>query len=390
MERPPVFTRNFVLCTVISFFFTVFFFMFYTGMASYSKDILGASTAMAGFTASIFIIGDLISRLYFGGKFDRFGRKRIVVIFLILGTMMSLLYFVADSVAEVCAVRFVHGLTYGAMASAVNTIVAESLPASRRGEGMGYFMLSLSIGSALGPFICMYLQGSGDYNDIFTIGVIASLGALVTSLFIKDAGRPVVDAGREHVSGSQYYERSALPICLVTFVFFFSYSGVLSFIAPYGAEIGLYDYATFFFVTLSVGTLICRLFLGRIYDVRGENWALIPMFILYILGMVLIGTTGNGIVLLLGGMMIGFNIAQLNSVGQAVVVRDAGPERVGVAVSMFCIFMDMAYAIGAIVNGGIIDLLGYRGNYLLMAGLGLLSLVMYVVLHGISHRGRTV
>ncbi|MBQ2485964.1 MAG: MFS transporter [Candidatus Methanomethylophilus sp.] len=186
MEEQRLFTRNFVLCTVISFFFTVFFFMFFTGMSSYAMDVLGADSALAGLTASIFIAGDLISRMIFGGRLDALGKKRITVGFLFLGTLLSLQYNYADTVTEIIILRFAHGLTYGAMASAVSAIVAESLPFRRRGEGMGYFTLSFSIGSAVGPFLCMYLQDSGTYTDIFNIGVAASLLALVTSLFLVD------------------------------------------------------------------------------------------------------------------------------------------------------------------------------------------------------------
>ena len=384
MKRQSLFTRNFSLCTLICFFYTIFFFMFYTGMTSYSEDILCTGSMLGGFVASIFIGGDIISRLAIGGRLDYYGKKRLAIIFLALGTAISLFYFVTDSVAEILVVRFIHGISYGVAASAVNTIVAQSLPAGRRGEGMGYFMLSMTIGSALGPFMCMYLQGSGLYHEIFAIGCIANLAALIVALFLVDDRKGVEVAPPENPG---IFERSALPISVVAFVFFFSYSGVLSFISPYGNEIGLHIYAVYFFVALSVGTLICRLFLSRMYDIYGENLALIPMFILFVIGMVLLSTATNGYVLLFSGLLIGFNIAQLNSVGQAVVVREASPARVAAAVTMFGIFLDLAYAVGPILNGGLIDCVGYRTNYLLMAGVGLFSLVLYIVLHGRKHRG---
>ena len=387
MKKQSLFTRNFNLCTLICFFYTVFFFMFYTGMTSYSEDILSTGSMLGGFVASIFIGGDIISRLVVGGRLDYYGKKRLAVISLAVGTFVSLFYFAADSVEEILIVRFIHGITYGIAASAINTIVAQSLPAARRGEGMGYFMLSMTIGSALGPFLCMYLQGSGSYHEIFTIGCIANLAALIVSLFLKGDR---MDGARAPPENPGIFERSAFPISLVAFVFFFSYSGVLSFISPYGNEIGLHTYAVYFFVALSTGTLICRLFLSRMYDLYGENLALIPMFLLFVAGMILLSTATNGYVLLFSGLLIGFNIAQLNSVGQAVVVRDASPARVAAAVTMFGIFMDLAYAMGSILNGGLIDCLGYRTNYLLMAGVGLFSLVLYIVLHGRKHHGRPV
>lgn len=387
MDGRPLMTRDFAVCTAVCFFYTIYFFMFYTGMTSYSKDVLGTGSAVAGLTASIFIVGDLIARMVFGGRLDRFGKKRLTVISLLIGTAVSFLYFGVDSVGAVLAVRFVHGFTYGVTATAVNTIVAESLPPERRGEGMGYFMLSLTLGSALGPFLCMYLQDAGTYDDIFSVGCVASLAALVCSLFLSPDGK-TSPAGAGRAEKGSVYERSALPMSVVAFVFFFSYSGVLSFISPYGSEIGLHSYAVYFFVTLSVGTLICRLFLGKVYDIHGENLALVPMFLLFTVGMVLLSSARDGFTLLFSGFLLGFNIAQLNAIGQAVVVREADPSRVGAAVAMFGIFMDLAYAVGPVANGGLIDILGYRGNYLLMAGISLFSLALYYVLHGRYHHGR--
>ena len=382
MAKERLFTRNFILCTVINFFFTMFFFMFFTGMSSFSMDVLGADSTLAGLTASIFIAGDLISRLIFGGRLDAIGKKRIAVGFLFAGTLLSFQYNFADSVTEVLILRFAHGLTYGAMASAVSAIVAEALPFHRRGEGMGYFTLSFSLGSAIGPFLCMYLQDSGTYADIFNIGVASSLLALVFALFLEDDGREPAETR----SKGSFFEPSALPMSLIAFVFFLSYSGVLSFISPYGETIGLHTYAVYFFVVLSTATLICRLFLSRIYDSKGENVALIPMFVMFIVGMAIFSTTGNGWMLLAAAFLMGFNVAQLNSVGQAVLVREAPKKRIAAAISMFSVFLDLAYAVGPVVNGQLIGDFGYRTNYQIMLVLAIVSLVMYLMLHGMKHR----
>ena len=176
----------------------------------------------------------------------------------------------------------------------------------------------------------------------------------------------------------------------MAFVFFFSYSGVLSFISPYGEAIGLHSYAVYFFVVLSAGTMICRLFLSRIYDSKGENVALLPMFVLFIAGMAILSTVTNGWVMLAAGFMMGFNIAQLNSVGQAVLVREAPVERIAASISMFSVFIDLAYALGPVANGQLIGDVGYRANFLIMTGLAVVSLIMYLTLHGMRHRGQNL
>lgn len=382
-----LFTRNFVLCTLISFCFTIVFFMFYTGMASYSSDVLGADSTVAGLVASIFIAGDLVARIAVGNRIRGIGPRRISLVCMGVGTAVTLLYFVSGTVAAICAVRFVHGMTYGAVSNAINTMVADSLPMARRGEGLGYFMLSYSFASAVGPFICMYLQTHGTYGDIFLIGVAASVVATALSAMLSEVRSPAPARSGGRVRLSDHIERSSLSMSLVAFVMFFSYSGVLTFIAPYGRETGLVGYATVFFVVLSAGTIICRLFLGRIYDLYGENVALIPSLALYVIGMALLGTVVSGAGMLVSAFFIGIMVAMLSAVAQAVIIRRAPRERYGVAVSTYSVFVDISYAVGPVVNGFAIGVLGYGGNYVLMALVGVFGLVTYLILHGIPvHR----
>lgn len=376
-----LFTRDFCICTLVCFFYTLYFLIFYTGMTSYAEHRFGVDMAVSGLIASTFIVGDLIARLYVSPRLERFGKRNIVKYSFLFSTALCVLYPYMWDVPSMCVLRLLHGFTYGATSSAVNTLVAEIIPPSRRGEGMGYFMLSLSISSAIGPFLCMYLQDHGSFEDVFAVGTIASLLGLVFS-FCMTKGRPRDPTYRVPKGVRNYFEKSALGMSLVLFVFYFSYSGVLSFVSPYGQTIGLSDFAEYFFVTLSMGTLFARMFLGKVYDVHGENMALIPTFLVFILGMVLLGTADNGWTLLLAGAMIGLNLAMMTSVGQAIVIKLSPPGRYAVAISTFNIAMDISYAIGPVANGSIIDILGYRGNYLVMAAVAGLSLSMYIVLHG--------
>ena len=304
---------------------------------------------------------------------------------MVLCTAMSCLYLLADTVPVVCVIGFVQGAAYGAAETAIYTMVIDGLPLDRRGEGLGYFMLNYSLASAIGPFISISLQNGGSYDMILIAGVAVSLLSAVMVLLIgKDATIPgKYEGGRFRMS--DYFERGALRMSLIMFLFFMSYSGVLTFIAPYGAEKGLGWYASVFFVVMSVSTLICRMFLGKMYDRKGINRALVPFLLAYIAGMVMLGTVSSGPVMLLSAFMIGTMVAMLNMVSQAAVVHDVDASRYGVAVSTLNTFMDLSYMVGPVVNGVMIGYVGYSGNYLAMAVIAMLSFVLYLVLVGIPY-----
>ena len=380
-----LFTGRFLLCTASCFFLTLVFFIFYTGMPAFATNVLGTDETMAGTIAGIFIAGDVLARILAGSRMRSVGPRRIALSSLVLCTVMSCLYLVADTVPMVCAIGFVQGAAYGAAETAIYTMVIDGLPLDRRGEGLGYFMLNYSLASAIGPFISISLQNGGSYDMILIAGVAVSLlSAVMVLLMGEDATIPgKYEGGRFRMS--DYFERGALRMSLIMFLFFMSYSGVLTFIAPYGAEKGLGWYASVFFVVMSVSTLICRMFLGKMYDRKGINRALVPFLLAYIAGMVMLGTVSSGPVMLLSAFMIGTMVAMLNMVSQAAVVHDVDASRYGVAVSTLNTFMDLSYMVGPVVNGVMIGYVGYSGNYLAMAVIAMLSFVLYLVLVGIPY-----
>ena len=384
-------TRGLVLCTVCALFYSMLFFMFFTGISSYSEDMFDTSSTMAGVVVSMFVVGDLLARIYFGRRMNLVGKKRLAVISLGICTAVSASYLVVDSLPIFIVIRVVQGFCYGAAASAVNTLVTEHLPESRRGEGLGYFMISMSLGSAMGPFLCMWLLNNVSYDSVFTLGTLFSILALIMVLGVGDVRREYSAeeiADMRSIRLSNYFERAALPVSTVCFVLYFSYSGVLSFMSPYGTEIGMEDAASIFFIFISASTLISRLFLCRITDTHGDNMAIIPFFLLFIIGYVVLATAETSAILLAAGFLMGFNIAQYVSVGQAAAVRGSPKERYGVAISTFSIFLDLSYVVGPMVHGYLIGEFGFRDNYLIMSCVAGLALLMYIFLHGIREHRR--
>ena len=53
---------------------------------------------------------------------------------------MSGVYMIVDQIAILFAIRLIHGAAYGLLATALGTVVTETVPESKRGEGIGYYM----------------------------------------------------------------------------------------------------------------------------------------------------------------------------------------------------------------------------------------------------------
>jgi MFS family permease len=380
VRKERLFTGEFVLCTVGAFLLTMVFFMFYTEMSSYAEDEFGADSSVGGLVASIFIVGDLIGRVSMGNAMRWIGFRRTAVCLSALLTVTAALYYVADSVLFVCAIRLVQGFCYGSVSSAFNTMAVMKVPASRRGEGLGYYMLNYSLASALGPLIAIYLGNDGDYDAIFAIGIIFAAVATLTALAMKEEAK-VPRPPKHRPRLSDYLEPSAYRVSAVIFLYFFAYSGIITFAGSYGKEYGLEDYMTFYFAAMSVVTLFCRLFLGKTYDTRGANVAILPSLFMFSAGMLLMALK-SGPAAILSAMLIGTMIAMLTGTSQAIITKDAEPSRYSQAIATYNVALDLSYAVGPTIIGEVADASGYADAYLYLGLLSLLFIAVYWVLVG--------
>lgn len=151
--QQKLWTKDFLLFFGSSFFIGLNFYLLMTTMALYAMQQFAASEGLAGLASSIFVIGALIARLVVGGIVEKFGRKKLLYSGLVLFMIATFLYFFSSSIIVLFIVRLINGIAFGIAHTAMNTTVMDSLPKDRRGEGTGYFSLSSTGATAIGPFI---------------------------------------------------------------------------------------------------------------------------------------------------------------------------------------------------------------------------------------------
>ena len=61
-------------------------------------------------------------------------------------------YFVENSIGMIIVLRIIQGFTHGLITNAASAVVADIIPANKRGEGIGYYSTSMNIAMAIGPF----------------------------------------------------------------------------------------------------------------------------------------------------------------------------------------------------------------------------------------------
>ena len=382
--KEQLWTKNFIMMSVVNFFITLIFFLLIITIASFAVEKYDASTSAAGFVSSIFVIGALFGRLFAGRVITSFGSKKTLFYGLFFFIALTLCYFIAMSMPLLIIIRLLHGLSLGVVTTATGTIIAQMIPNSRKGEGIGYYSMSGVLASSIGPFIGLLLiPTTYSFQAIFTLNAILSICCLLMYFFInledyEPSAKKSVEGSSKRFNWRNYIEPKAVPVSLVALIIGFSYSGVMSFLAFYIEEINLVKAGSLFFFIYSIVVLFSRPFTGPLMDRRGATIVIVPCLIIFALGMVLFSQASTGVLLLTSAILIGFGYGNFNSVAQALALKVTEKHRLGLATATYYILFDIGLGIGPFVLGNLVSLLGYRMMFLLMVPVILLALVLYM------------
>jgi len=374
----------------VSFFTSLVFYLSLTMMSLYAVERFRANETTAGFAASSFILSAVGARVTSGSLISAFGRRRIVITGVLIYMAVSALYLVADDIVLLIILRFVHGFAFGALATTITSGVMTILPVQRRGEGAGYYGVSSTLATAVGPLLAVLLVGTWGYEALFLGCIVFSSGAFAAALFLcLPEGRAARCKGpqRNRAKLSDFFDLAVLPVSIVIGLAGVAYSGVLAYLAPYARQLeASWSVGVFYFV-YSLVVLAGRLTLGRVQDARGDNAVMYPVLALFAVGMVLLGCAGSAWMLVLSALFVGFGFGMLIPTMQVIAVNLVSPGRINTAVATIYILLDTGTGLAPLVLGLLIPIVGYSGMYLSLGGVLVTALLLYVVVHG-RHRGR--
>jgi len=388
--KQKLWTKEFILLSVINFLATIVFFLLMVTIAKYAVSEFNASTSTAGLASSIFIIGSLFGRLGGGRFIGQWGSKKTLFYGLIGFLVTTLLYFATFNIPLLLVYRLLQGVAVGLVGTATGTIIAQILPANRRGEGIGYFSLSAILATAVGPYIgLLLLQNFDSFQVIFIFNTIVAVVVVLMFFLIKfpeSLTKPVQSskAIQAEKTGllSKFIEQRAVPISLVALFVGLAYSGVLSFMSFYTAEIHLEKVGGYFFLIYAVVVILTRPITGKLLDARGANIIIYPCLLIFGVGMYFFSSATTSIIFIIAAIFIGIGYGNFTSVAQAVAVKETPRERMGLATSTFFILYDIGLGFGPYVLGLLVPTMGYRSIFTWMVVVIVISIVLYYFLHG--------
>lgn len=154
----------------------------------------GASIAIIGAMASAYLISNFAFQYPSGWLADRWGRKPMLIVSLAGQAALSLLYLAVTDPVLFVALRFGEGIFAAAFLPSARALIADAVPAEKRGEAFGIFSAFFNAGFLLGPALGGLIAGLG-YSFAFVGACALRLLALVLIAVII---RPNVHHHQQH------------------------------------------------------------------------------------------------------------------------------------------------------------------------------------------------
>ncbi|MGP1908824.1 MFS transporter [Metabacillus sp. JX24] len=386
MNEQKLWTRNFLSISISSFFLFLTFYYLLVTLPIYAIHDLNGKPAQAGLIVTIFLVAAIVVRPFAGKWIERNGKRKVLLSSLLIFLIGSLLYSSINSMNGLFALRFLHGIGFGMATTAAGAIVADIIPESRRGEGMGYYAMSMNLAMVIGPFLGLTAMDQWGTGIMFSICIFTAVFSLVSGLLMTlpkgtaDGSKVVPAAGRTGIKG--LFEPSAISIALVAGLFALVYASILSFVSVYAREIGLMQAAVYFFVVYAVVMLLARPFTGKWFDRYGANIIIYPAILIFAAGMVLLSIADTSLGFLTAAGLIGLGWGTLFPSFQTIAVQSAEPKKRGLATATFLSIFDIGIGAGSFIVGVLTAKISFSTLYFASSFFILGCLAVYYLLHG--------
>ncbi|UUS58384.1 MULTISPECIES: MFS transporter [unclassified Acinetobacter] len=381
-NHASLWNKSFVFCLCNNLFLFSYYFALLTILPIYIMKELGGSIQQAGMALTLFLVSSIAIRPFSGMIIERFGKANSVRISGFIFVVFALSYLWIDSMWSLLVIRFLHGFWFSILTTVNVPIVNDYIPDHRKGEGMGYFVMSTNLGVVIGPFLALSMIQFSSFSTLFAVlAFLVAVGYVFTWLVqiqehvqLKSSDQASKSAA---IQWRDVIETRVLAISFVALLTAFAYSSVMSFITAYAELKHLLAYTSIFFIVFAVSMLVVRPWVGKVYDRKGPSAVIYPSFICFAIGLVIVSFLTNQWVLWISAVFMGIGYGSVFPCLQTVAIQTVEKARMGHAISTFFALFDIGLAVGSVMMGVLIAYFGFQATYLFCAVMVLFTLWMY-------------
>ena len=351
----------------------------------YLTEVFGLGKGSIGTILACYTVAALLVRPFSGYLLDAFARKPLYLLAFTVFTSVFGLYLLAGSVLLFVALRIIHGLSFGMVTVAGNTIVIDIMPSSRRGEGIGYYGLANNIAMSLGPMTGLFLHDYYSFTVIFLSALGCCLAGLVMASLVKTPVKPRIERDSP-ISLDRFILLKGIPVGIDLLLISIPYGITTTYVAMYAKSIGVVSGTGLFFTFMALGMAVSRMFSGR--QVEHEKitqviMAGIGIVIFCYIGLFIceplfaVSETLVKIILYGSALALGVGSGMMFPAFNTMFVNLGRNDQRGTATSTYLTSWDVGIGIGLVTGGVIGGAYSFSYAYLIGAVLCIVSLIVF-------------
>jgi MFS family permease len=384
-SRPRLVSARFAAALLSSFGALTSFYLLLSVTPMYAMSA-GAGSAGAGLVTGSLMLTTVLAEFASPRLLGRFGYRAVFAAGALLlgGPAPALL--LPHSMATIIAVSIARGIGFGLATVVLGALVAASVPAERRGEGIGLAGVVACVPAIVALPSGVWLAQNTGYAVVIAITAISALAPLAATPWLANPAGQQAGSGHGE-AGSGHAETEAAPAGLLSslrsggmlrpglvFAATTIAAGVVASFLPLAAGVSA-GVATLGLFAQAVTATASRWWAGRRGDRHGHAGLLIPGLLTAAAGMASLIWVSAPVVVIAGMCLfgIGFGIAQ--NVTFALMLDRAPASGYGTASALWNLAYDAGYGTGPIVFGVFVAHTGYPAAFALTGLLILAALV---------------
>ena len=251
MQKEILWTKSFISACIGNFLLFFAFYLLVPVFPLYLIEKYDASKSLVGVILSSYTIAALLIRPFAGFVLDMLYRRPLYLAAYVLFVLTFVGYPLAHTIGLFLFFRILHGFTFGFVTTAGNSLIIDIMPASRRGEGLGYFGVANNLAMAVGPMTGLMLHDVVSFDVIFYTAIATGLTGFVFAINIKSEN--LADKrNKQPVAFDRFFLFKGLNAGFSLLLMGIPYGMAVTYISLYGRQVGLTSGIGMFF-SLKIG-----------------------------------------------------------------------------------------------------------------------------------------
>ncbi len=340
----------------------------------------GWGGAGAGLATGAMMLATVLTELAVPVLVARFGYRALLGAGLVLLGVPSLVLALSAALPVVLAVCLTRGAGLAIMFVADTALVAQVVPAHRRGEALGLTGVVAGVPAVIGLPLGVELTRLAGFEVVFVLAAVAALAGLAALPGLPGPKRSRSDRfrGTEHAERPADVVRALRTTALrrptLVFGLVALAGGIVATFLPLAATDGNGSLVTVALLVQAAGAPLARWWAGRYGDRHGHRRLLVPSVLVTAVGAASLVWLDNPVAVVGGMVLFGVGFGAAQNVSLSVMFERVPESQYGRVSALWSIAYDAGWGVGAVAFGAVVGSTGYA------AAFGLTALVLFAAL----------